>query len=255
MNFMIGEVKMDLNDKVALVTGGGRGIGKAIVEHLAERGASLAIVDIDEEAANSLAGKLCETGHKAIGIKADVTGLKDAEEAVSITIKNFGKLDILINNAGVTRDNLLIRMSEEDWNLVLDINLKGVFNFTKAAARHMMRQRTGAIVNISSVVGISGNPGQANYSASKAGVIGLTKTTARELSSRGIRVNAIAPGFIKTIMTDKLSDNVKEGLISRIPLACLGEPNDVAEAVSFLVSDGAKYVTGQVLNVDGGMIM
>ncbi len=247
---------MDLKGKVALVTGGAQGIGRSIAKELAMAGADLALADINlarvEETAAALAQ---ETGCKAIGVKMDVSNIADAEEGVKKTVDKYGRLDILVNNAGVTRDGLIMRMSDADWDLVIAINLKGTFNCIKAVTRGMLKQKSGRIVNIASVVGLMGNAGQANYSASKAGVIGLTKTTAKELASRGITVNAVAPGFIKTAMTDALSDEAKQNLQRLIPLGRLGEAEDVAKAVLFLASDEAAYITGQVLTVDGGMVM
>ncbi|MFO7819699.1 MAG: 3-oxoacyl-[acyl-carrier-protein] reductase, partial [Halanaerobacter sp.] len=196
-----------------------------------------------------------DLGSEAVAIKADVTDADEVKELVKETRNEFERIDILVNNAGITRDKLLIRMKEEDWDSVLDVNLKGAFNVTKAVSRVMMKQRAGKIVNIASVVGLMGNPGQANYSASKAGLIGLTKTVAREMASRNITVNAVAPGFIETAMTDELSDKVIEEMTGNIPLEDLGQPEDVANAVLFLASDAAKYITGEVIRVDGGMAM
>jgi 3-oxoacyl-[acyl-carrier protein] reductase len=247
---------MDLKGKIALVTGGAQGIGRAIAKELAMAGADLALADINlarvEETAAALAQ---ETGRQVIGVKMDVSNITDAEEGVKKTIDKYNRLDILVNNAGVTRDGLIMRMSDADWDLVIAINLKGTFNCIKAVTRGMLKQKSGRIVNIASVAGLMGNAGQANYSASKAGVIGLTKTTAKELASRGITVNAVAPGFIKTAMTDALSDEAKQNLQRLIPLGRLGEAEDVAKAVLFLASDEAAYITGQVLTVDGGMVM
>ncbi len=247
---------MDFKGKVALITGGAQGIGLAIARELAGLGADLALADVNLARVEESAAKLAqETGRQVFALKMDVSSASDAEEGVKKTVDKYNRLDILVNNAGITRDGLIMRMSEADWDLVLAINLKGTFNCTKAVTRIMLKQRSGRIVNIASVVGLMGNAGQANYSASKAGVIGLTKTTAKELSSRGITVNAVAPGFIQTAMTDALSAEAKEALQKQIPLARLGLPEDVAKAVAFLASDEAAYVTGQVLAVDGGMTM
>ena len=244
-----------LKDKVALITGASRGIGRAIAVRLAEAGADVAGLDVDADPLAETGALVEEQGSAFLPIEADVTSLDQMQDAVSRTVDELGSLDVLVNNAGITRDNLLIRMSEEDWNSVISINLTGVFNGVKAAARPMMRQRGGSIVNISSVVGLLGNPGQVNYSASKAGVLGVTKSTAREVAKRGVRVNAVAPGYIQTRMTDELNDKAREELQSQIPLQKLGEPEDVADAVLFLASDASSYVTGQVLSVDGGMAM
>ncbi|MCK5242719.1 3-oxoacyl-[acyl-carrier-protein] reductase [bacterium] len=247
---------MDLKEKVALVTGGAQGIGEAIARELANQGADLAVADVNLEKVEATAKMLAaETGKQVLPLKMDVSNFAEVEEGIKKIIDKYSHLDILVNNAGVTRDGLLMRMSEQDWDLVLTINLKGTFNCIKAVTRSMMKQRKGRIVNIASVVGLTGNAGQANYSASKAGVIGLTKTAAKELAARNITVNAIAPGFIKTKMTEALSDEVKDNLKKLIPLGSLGEAEDVARAVAFLASDEAAYITGQVLAVDGGMVM
>ncbi len=247
---------LNLQGKVALITGGAQGIGLAIARHLAAQGADLALADINQalvsESATALAGA---TGRQVLALKMDVSSYPDAEDGVKKTVDKYGRLDILVNNAGITRDGLLMRMSDADWDLVLAINLKGTFNCTKAVTRVLLKQRSGRIINIASVVGLIGNAGQANYSASKAGVIGLTKTTARELASRGITVNAVAPGFIQTAMTDALTQEARASLQNQIPLGRLGQPEDVARAVAYLASDEAAYVTGQVLAVDGGMTM
>lgn len=246
---------MELAGRVAIVTGGSRGIGEAIVRLLVAKGAVAVISDIEVSAADSLAEEIRESGGKAMVIQTDVQSLKSCEAMVQATLDHFGKVDILVNNAGITRDSLLMRMSEEDWDRVISVNLKGVFNCTKAVTRPMLRARYGRIVNIASVVGVTGNAGQGNYAASKAGVIGFSKSMARELASRNINVNAVAPGFIKTKMTESLPEKAVERLVSQIPLNALGEPRDVAEAVLFLCSDRARYITGQVINVDGGMVM
>lgn len=246
---------MDLKDKVAVVTGSAQGIGKAIALTLARNGADIAVCDIDEELAGQTAGEIEKAGFRAMSCKLDVSQISSVEEMLKKILDKYNKIDILVNNAGITRDALIIRMKEEDWDSVLNINLKGVFNCTRAVSRIMMKQRSGRIVNIASVVGIMGNAGQANYSASKGGVIALTKTCARELAGRNINVNAVAPGFIRTRMTDKLTDEVKNSFVKTIPLAKLGQPEDVADAVLFLVSGLSKYITGQVIKVDGGMVM
>jgi len=247
---------MNLREKVALVTGGAQGIGEAIARELAAKGADLALADVNLEKVEATAKALTEqTGRQVLPLQMDVAKFTEVEEGIKKIIDKYGHLDILVNNAGVTRDGLIMRMNEADWDLVLAINLKGTFNCIKAASRPMMKQRFGRIINIASVVGLMGNAGQANYSASKAGVIGLTKTAAKELATRHITVNAIAPGFIKTKMTEVLSDEVKENLKKLIPLGSLGEAEDVAWAVTFFASEEAAYITGQVLAVDGGMVM
>ena len=246
---------IDLTSKTALVTGGGRGIGREIALRLAQAGCSVAVSDIDIATASSTAQELERLGVTACAVKANVADAADVESMFKQVVGTFGKLDILVNNAGITRDALLVRMKEEDWDLVLQVNLKSAFLCCKEVARFMMKARTGKIINIASVVGLMGNFGQANYSASKAGLIGLTKTVARELAGRSICVNAVAPGFIKTAMTDKLSDSDKEKLSSNIPMQKLGSAADVANAVLFLASPLADYITGQVLTVDGGLVM
>jgi 3-oxoacyl-[acyl-carrier protein] reductase len=245
-----------LAGKAALVTGASRGIGRAIALSLAEAGADVAVNYAGSEAAAAEVVSLIEAmGRKAIKVKADVSSLQEVEDMFKVTLETFGKLDILVNNAGITRDNLIMRMKEEEFDQVIATNLKGVFNCVKAATRPMMKQRYGRIINISSVVGALGNPGQINYVAAKAGVIGMTKAAAKELSSRGITVNAVAPGFIETDMTDKLSEDVQAQLLQQIPLARLGQPEDIAKAVRFLASEDASYMTGQTIHVDGGMYM
>jgi len=246
---------MILSNKVALITGAARGIGKEIALTLAKEGADIAICDVNEEALAQAKSEIESGGRQCLTASVDVSDTKAAEEMANKTLDKFGKIDILVNNAGITRDGLLMRMKEEDWDAVLSVNLKGAFNFTKAVSRGMIKQRSGNIVNIASIIGIMGNAGQANYSASKAGMIGLTKSAAKELAQRGIRVNAIAPGFIKTPMTEKLTDEQTEMMLKLIPLAKLGEPADVAKVVLFLVSDASSYVTGEVIKVDGGMVM
>ena len=246
---------MQLTGKVALVTGAAQGIGKAVALLLARNGADIVVSDINLEKAEEAAKEIQAVGRKAIATKVDVASLGDVERMVQAVIEHFGHIDILINNAGITRDKLILRMAEEDWDAVLNINLKGTFNCTKVVVRHMSKQRSGKIVSIASVVGEMGNAGQANYSASKAGVIGFTKTIAREFAQRGINVNAIAPGYIETPMTEALPEKAKEELRRLIPMERLGRPEDVAEAVLFLVSEASGYITGQVLNVNGGIYM
>ena len=246
---------MELTGKVALVTGAAQGIGKAIALLLARNGADLVVWDINLEKAEETAKEIEALGRRAIAMKVDVASLEHVERMVEAILEELGQIDILVNNAGITRDKLILRMTEEDWDAVLNINLKGTFNCTKTVVRHMSKQRSGKIVSIASVVGEMGNAGQANYAASKAGVIGFTKTIAREFAGRGINVNAIAPGYIETPMTDVLSEKVKEELRRLIPMERLGRPEDVAEAVLFLVSEASSYITGQVLNVNGGIYM
>jgi 3-oxoacyl-[acyl-carrier protein] reductase len=247
---------MTLEGKVALVTGASRGIGREIALELARQGANVAVNYAGSESkANQVVDEIKANGKEAFVIKCDVSNSDEVAAMVKETVDRFGKLDILVNNAGITKDNLLMRMKEEEWDDVININLKGVFLCTKAVTRQMMKQRVGRIINITSVVGVSGNPGQANYVAAKSGVIGLTKTTAKELASRNITVNAIAPGFITTDMTDKLSDEVKGEMLKQIPLARLGEPKDIAKMTAFLASDDASYITGQTLHINGGMVM
>ncbi len=245
-----------LKDRVAIITGGAQGIGRAIAEKLAGEGAKIIIVDVAEEIAKKTADEISKSQNVAtLSLKVDVSSSIETEQMIKKTVEKFGRIDIMINNAGITRDNLLIRMSDDEWDKVIAINLKGVFNCSKAAAKIMMKQRAGKIVNIASVVGLMGNAGQANYSASKGGVIALTKTMARELASRNINVNAVAPGFIKTAMTEKLSDEQKKKLTDLIPLARLGETQDVANTVAFLCTDESSYITGEVISVNGGMYM
>lgn len=247
---------MSLKGKVALVTGGSGGIGKDIALELSKQGVNIAINYMgNKEKALEVIEELEKNGVKAISIKADVTNSEEVDEMFKNIEDNLGKIDILLNNAGITRDALLIRMKEKDWEDVIDTNLKGVFLCTKRAARVMMKKRYGKIINISSVVGVSGNIGQGNYSASKAGVIGFTKSMAKELASRGIRVNAVAPGFIKTKMTDVLKDEVKTMMKGQIPLGEFGSTEDIANLVVFLASEKSDYITGQVINIDGGMVM
>jgi len=245
-----------LNDKVALVTGGSRGIGKAITKHLAELGATVVFTYVSSDAAASaFVEESAQKGLKIHAFKADAGNTATAEQCVNFLLEKFGRLDILVNNAGITKDGLLLRMSETDFDSVINSNLKSVFNYTKYAIKQMASQRSGKIINISSVVGINGNAGQSNYVASKAGVVGFTKSIAKEMASRNITVNAIAPGFIGSDMTDKLNEKQKEAIISQIPLKRIGTAEEIAYAVAFLASDNANYITGQVLVVDGGMVM
>lgn len=245
-----------LTGKVALVTGAGRGIGKAIALKLSSLGAAIVInYRSSEKEAKELIDEITDLGGKAEAVQGDVSKIKDVEKVVKFAAEKFGKLDILVNNAGITKDTLLLRMKEEDFDKVIEVNLKGVFNCTKHASSIMLKQKSGKIINISSVIGLAGNAGQANYAAAKAGIIGFTKSVAKELGARGITVNAVAPGFIATDMTEVLSHKIKEKLIENIPLRKLGSPEDVANLVAFLASDNANYITGQVINVDGGMVM
>lgn len=245
-----------LKDKVAIVTGGTRGIGRAIALKLADHGANIVINyrNSDKEA-EELKAILEEKGVKVLTVKYDISNFEDSKNLMDKCKEVFGKIDILVNNAGITKDTLIMRMKEEDFDNVIDVNLKGTFNCAKHASAIMLKQRFGKIINMTSVVGIAGNAGQVNYAASKAGVIGLTKSLAKELGSRGITVNAVAPGFINTDMTASLSEKVKEEASKNIPLKRLGDPEDVANLVGFLASDAANYITGQVINVDGGMVM
>lgn len=243
-------------EKVSLVTGASRGIGRAIALALAEAGSDVVVNYAGRaEAANEVVAAIEAMGRRAMKVQANIGQADEAKAMVEQVISQFGKIDILVNNAGITRDNLLMRMKEEEFDQVIETNLKGVFNCLQAVTRPMMKQRYGRVINISSVVGVLGNPGQTNYVAAKAGVIGLTKSAARELASRGITVNAIAPGFIETEMTDQLPETTREQLMAQIPLARLGKPEDIARAVLFLASEDAAYMTGQTLHVDGGMVM
>ncbi len=244
---------MRLDGRQAVITGGGSGIGRAIALRLASEGASVAIVDINEASASAVATEIEKAGGTARAYVLDVADADAAVEVMKQVAEDLGGIGILVNNAGITRDNLLIRMSPDDWDLVLKINLKGTFNCTRAAARIMMAGRWGRVINISSVIGQIGNIGQASYGASKAGIVALTKTTARELASRGITANAIAPGFIETPMTEKLSEKVRDGLNSMLIIKRFGKPEDIANLVAFLASDEADYITAQTINVDGGM--
>ena len=247
---------MKLKDKVAVITGGAQGIGFSMASLFASEGAKIAICDVVEDLCKKSAGEL-EQKYKVqtLAAKVNVTQFADCEEMVKKTLDKFGRIDILVNNAGITKDNLVMRMSDEEWDAVLAVNLKGAFNCTKAVVRPMMKERSGRIINICSIVGLMGNAGQANYSASKGGLIAMTKTCAREFASRNVLVNAIAPGFIRTRMTDALSEEQKQKLSALIPLTRLGEPEDVAKAALFLASDDSSYITGHVLSVNGGMYM
>ncbi|NPV00592.1 MAG: 3-oxoacyl-[acyl-carrier-protein] reductase [Brevinematales bacterium] len=244
-----------VESKNAIVTGAARGIGRAIALKLASEGANVVIIDVNLDQANETAKEIEKMGRKSIAMKVDVTSYDDVEKMIQTVAKEWGSVDILVNNAGITRDNLILRMTPEDFDLVININLKGVFNGIKAVFPVMMKQRAGKIINMASVIGQMGNVSQANYAASKAGVIALTKTAAKELAKRGVCVNAIAPGYIQTPMTDQLSDQVKDAIKAMIPLERLGQPEDVANMVLFLASSESDYVTGHTFNVDGGMVM
>jgi 3-oxoacyl-[acyl-carrier protein] reductase len=245
---------MDLSNKVAIVTGSARGIGQAIALKLAEVGATVVVNDVgDPEALETTAKQIRDMGRQSLGIIADVSSSSDVTRLVDTVISTYGKVDILVNNAGITRDALLMRMTDEEWDTVLNVDLKSAFLCTRAVVRHMLKQRSGRIVSIASITGIIGNAGQTNYAAAKAGIIGLTRSVAKEVASRGITANAIAPGFIETKMTQKLDEKRRQELLSHIPVASFGTPRDVAEAVAFFASDEARYITGQVLNVDGGL--
>ena len=247
---------MLLDGKIALVTGGSRGIGRAVAIELAKEGAAVAINYAgNKAAAEEVQSIITQMGGKAMIIQADVSDEKSATQMVEEVIAQLGGIDILVNNAGITRDGLFIRMKEEDWNAVINTNLTGIFNCTKVAAKYMMKKRSGRIINMSSVSGIMGNAGQTNYAAAKAGVIGFTKSLAREMASRGITVNAVAPGFIATDMTAAMPEKAQEHVLTSIPLGKMGKPEDIANAVLFLASDKASYITGQVIHVDGGMVM
>ncbi|AFH64275.2 3-ketoacyl-ACP reductase [Paenibacillus mucilaginosus K02] len=253
---MKGVYESMLTGKVALVTGASRGIGRAIAVALAEAGADVVVNYAGSEGAASETVQAVEAlGRKAVKIKANVGQSQEVDDMFKQVLETFGRIDILVNNAGITRDNLIMRMKEEEFDQVIETNLKGVFNCIKAATRPMMKQRSGRIINISSVVGALGNAGQMNYVAAKAGVIGMTKTAAKELASRGITVNCVAPGFIETDMTDKLNEELRQALLTQIPLARLGQPEDIAKAVRYLASEDASYLTGQTIHVDGGMYM
>ena len=243
-----------LEGRVSIITGGARGIGKAIAMELADTGSDIVIFDVLDEGVDT-AREIEKKGRKAGFYKVDITDLDAVNSVVEKVLEEFGRIDILVNNAGITRDTLLMRMEEADFDLVIKVNLKGTFNCTKAVLKPMMKARWGRIINISSIIGLMGNAGQANYAASKAGIIGFTKSVAKELGKRNITVNAVAPGFIRTPMTERLSDDVKEGYFKLIPLGRFGEPEDVAKVVRFLASDDAGYITGQVIQVDGGLLM
>ena len=247
--------KMGLKGKVAIITGGARGIGRAIAHVFAREGCDIAICDINAEALETTRKEIESLGRHVVTGIVDVTKAQEVDSFVQKTLDKFGKIDILVNNAGITRDSLLVRMSEADWDLVMAVNLKGAFNFTKAVSKVMMKQRDGRMVNIASIIGIMGNAGQANYAASKGGLIAFTKTVAKELASRNVRANAIAPGFIQTDMTAKLSDEVKSEMLKYVPLGKLGTVEDVAHLALFLAGDDSSYITGQVVQVDGGMVM
>ncbi len=246
---------MRLEGKTALITGGAQGIGKEIAIKLASEGANIAISDINLELAKETAAEIAKSGCKTMAVGGNVANFDDCKNMLAECVEQLGQINILVNNAGITRDGLVMRIKDADWDLVIDVNLKGTFNCIKAAVRYMSKQRSGKIINIASVVGEMGNVGQANYSASKGGVIALTKTVAREFAARGLNVNAVAPGFIVTAMTEKLSDKVKDELTKQIPMGKLGYPEDVANAVLFLSSEESSYITGQVISVNGGMYM
>lgn len=246
---------MRLKDKVALVTGGARGIGQAIAMTFAKEGADIVVADVNLEVAQKTASEIENLGRKALALEMDVTDYQKVEEGVNKILDKFGKVDILVNNAGITKDNLLLRMSQAEWDAVISVNLKGTFNCIKAVSRPMVKQRSGRIISIASIIGLMGNWGQANYAASKAGIIALTKTVAKELASRNINANSVAPGFIQTEMTAKLSEDVKAKMMEAIPMAKLGTPEDVANVCLFLASEESRYITGQTITVDGGMVM
>ncbi len=246
---------MIFKDRVCLVTGGARGIGREIALAFAKNGADIALCDVNQEALDVTSKEIEALGRKAATFVVDVTNLSQVEDMVNKTLDKFQKIDILVNNAGITRDALIVRMSEQEFDSVIAVNLKGTFNCTKACSKVMMKQRYGKIVSIASIIGIMGNAGQANYAASKAGIIGITKSVAKELASRNVNVNAIAPGFIETDMTAKLPENVKAQMLSLIPLNRFGKANDVAELAMFLASEASSYITGQVIKIDGGMVM
>ncbi len=244
-----------VQDKVAIVTGASRGIGRSISLALAAQGAKIVAVDIDPAATEAFVAELKEQGTEAVAVQGNVTATEDVENMIKVAKETFGQIDILVNNAGITRDGLLLRMKDEDWDAVLTVNLKGAFLCTRAAAKVMTKQRSGRIINIASVVGQMGNAGQANYCASKAGLMGLTRSNARELAKRNVTVNAVAPGFIATDMTDALPEDKRQELAAQIPLERLGSPDDIANAVLFLASENSGYITGQVIGVNGGMYM
>ena len=245
----------ELEGRVSIVTGAAQGIGRAVALELAAAGADVALGDVQPDGVERVAGEVRSLGRRALPLTLDVADAESARRSVEAVVEEFGRLDHLVNNAGIARDNLLVRMKREQWDDVMAVNLTGVFNCTQAASRFMMKRRYGRVVNIASVIGQMGNPGQTNYGAAKAGLVGFTKSAARELGSRGVTVNAVAPGFIETAMTESLSDEIRQRLMANVPLGRLGRPEDIAKAVLFLVSDGAAYVTGAVLNVNGGMYM
>ena len=246
---------MRLKGKVALITGGARGIGQAIAMTFAREGADVVVADVNLEIAQKTASEIESLGRKALALEMDVTNYDLVEAGINKILDKMGKVDILVNNAGITKDNLVLRMSQSEWDAVINVNLKGTFNCIKAVSRPMVKQRSGRIISIASIIGLMGNPGQANYAASKAGIIALTKTIAKELASRNINANAVAPGFIQTEMTAKLSEDVKQRMLEAIPLAKLGAPQDVANLCLFLASDESSYITGQTITIDGGMVM
>jgi 3-oxoacyl-[acyl-carrier protein] reductase len=246
---------MRLKDKVALITGGARGIGQAIAMTFAREGADIVVADVNLEIAQKTAADIEGLGRRAMALAMDVTSYEAVEDGVNKILDKMGKVDILVNNAGITKDNLVLRMSQSDWDAVINVNLKGTFNCIKAVSRPMVKQRSGRIISIASIIGLMGNPGQANYAASKAGIIALTKTVAKELASRNINANAVAPGFIQTEMTAKLPEDIKKKMLEAIPLGTLGTPEDVANLCLFLASQESKYITGQVITIDGGMVM
>ncbi|MDD3087877.1 MAG: 3-oxoacyl-[acyl-carrier-protein] reductase [Candidatus Omnitrophica bacterium] len=246
---------MRLKDKVALITGGARGIGRSIAMVFAREGADIVVADVNLELASKTAAEIEGLGRKALALELDVTDFAKVEDGVNKILDKLGKVDILVNNAGITKDNLLLRMSQAEWDAVINVNLKGTFNCIKAVSRPMVKQRSGRIISIASIIGLMGNWGQANYAASKAGIIALTKTVAKELASRNINANSVAPGFIQTDMTAKLPEEVKRKMMEAIPMAKLGTPEDVANVCLFLASDESSYVTGQTITVDGGMVM
>lgn len=247
---------MNSERKTAFITGASRGIGRAIALRLAKDGFNIVVnYSKSEKSAEEVVNEVKKYGVDAMAVKCDVSQYEDVEKAIDEIVKKFGNIDVVVNNAGITKDNLILKMSESDWDEVIDVNLKGTFNVIKFASKYMIKKRKGKIINITSVVGMIGNAGQANYAASKAGVIGLTKSAAKELASRGITVNAVAPGFIETDMTNVLKEEIKENMLKSIPLKRAGKLEDVAELVAFLASDASDYITGQVINVDGGMVM
>jgi|MGYP001299567963 3-oxoacyl-[acyl-carrier protein] reductase len=245
----------NLSNKIAIVTGASRGIGSAIAHNLSKAGAKVVLISRSIDALKSVESEIKSNGGEAISITADVSNLESFTNAINQVVETWGTVDILINNAGITKDNIILRLKEEDWDAVIDINLKGCFNGIKAVTRPMLKSRSGRIINITSVIGLIGNSGQSNYAASKAGILGLTKSIAKELGSRNITVNAIAPGYIQTEMTDNLDQTSKDNLMKSIPLQRLGKPEEIASLVCFLASEEAAYITGQTLNVDGGMVM